>query len=336
MNRCLLVTLLTLVFAVPCHAAGTIAVGTVDGSMTYAGGNYWQNSAGDYFTRKVEYSGFYSYCGQSYPAYWNWSYTSVSRPAAALTPKSSEAEWIDFLKNRETIAGEITAAQQRDEAFLAKLKAVGVTPAFPGLPAYSTSSFGYNKLSVAQGNTIYGTYSYSQVADLYNQTDLNALFQQSAALAKGAQGLAGDANSQFNTVIQTANAGAARVAEIRAEGEIAVEKLRAVRPPSRVVTTINGQQVGPADTAPSPMPKIGSNQTRTIQAKVVTETCLQCHSGLKAEGKLDLAKPLTADQYLAVLNRVSLPVSDKRHMPQSKDGSPGRQLTYEEVRDLIP
>lgn len=328
----MLIRLFIVVFLVLASASPSMAQ-TEDGYSS-VGAGYYTDSAGDYYTREKYYWGYYTYYGQSYPRYWYWRYVPASKPVSSLTPRSSDADWVAFLAQREKIAGSIRANQEREDAFLARLKAVGVTPPFPGVPNYPGIGSSYNKLAVLQGNTIYGAYSYSQVADLYNQTDLNVLFQQSAALVKGAQGLASDGNAQFSAIVQQASAGAARVAEIKAQGEIDVEKLRMLRPPNRVVTTINGQTVAPA---PGPMDKVDDGQAFAAnKVAVVKADCLQCHSGAKAEGKLDLSKGISAEQYLAVLNRVSLPVGDKRHMPQGKDGAAGRQLNYNEIKSLLP
>lgn len=331
-EQVMLIRLFIVVFLTLASASLAMA----EDGYTAVGAGYYTDSAGDYYTREKAYWGYYyDYYGRYVPKYWYFKYTPASRPVSSLTPRSTDADWIDFLAQREKITGSIRANQEREDAFLARLKAVGVTPPFPAVPGYNGGSYGssYNKLGVLQGNTIY---SYSQVADLYNSTDINVLFQQSAALVKGAQGLASDGNSQFSALVQQANTGAARVAEIRAQGEIDVKKLKALQPPSRIVTTLNGQVVAPVDATPGPMVKVmdDAGATHIVKAQYVKDACLSCHgAGGKPEGGLDLSRPITAAQWLSVINRVSTKDEAKR-MPRTKTGVAGPQADLVQIRSL--
>jgi hypothetical protein len=91
---------------------------------------------------------------------------------------------------------------------------------------YSNSQYRAVGSYGAQGNTAYG-YSYNFVKDLYGSTDLNALYQQSSMLTKGAQDLAGQAQGDFSALVNQAGSNAARVAEILAKGEAASKALQA-------------------------------------------------------------------------------------------------------------
>ncbi len=337
------------------HASG-LAVGAVEDGYAYMGSGYWKNqSTGDYATREKVYWGYYQPYGYSasYPKYYYWSYTPASAPASSLTPKSTDAEWIDFLKNRETIAGEISAAQQRDEAFLAKLKAVGVTPPFPGIPGYSGAAFNasYNKLGVVQGNTVFGysaPYSYKQVVEVQNSPALDrlVLHQLVGVGIKNVGALLGDVTSQQSGLIaqeielaKVNGANFARVAEIEAQGRADAEKLRILQPPARITTTINGTTVAPVDNAPYPMPQAPADGGQAFRAlpksEFVKSACISCHgAGGKPEGGLDLTKPLTQVQYLSVLNRISTKDESKR-MPRTKDGAAGPQATLAQIRSLL-
>ena len=52
------------------------------------------------------YSGYYyDYYGRYIPRYYWVEYTPASKPASSLTPKSTDSEWLDFLKQRERIQG---------------------------------------------------------------------------------------------------------------------------------------------------------------------------------------------------------------------------------------
>ena len=334
----------------------------LDGYREVGAGFY--EKGGQYFTRQPYYYGWYSpnwtgygpysQYAKTYPRYYWWQYSSVSLPVSSLTPYSSEKDWIAFLASRERVQGKIAASKAAHAAFMEKLKAVGVTQPYPQLPAYeanhSSSVYGNNgSLQLgsygSSGSTIFGYQNtkYTQVADLYSPIDTAVLFQQSAALVRGAQGLAGDANTALSSRLQEINAGMARVAEIKAQSDADLAKLRALQV-NRITTTVNTTSptvLTPPATpqGPAVMPPVaedGPAATRVLASATAKTACYSCHSGGKPAGGLDISKGMTAEQFLKVVNRVTLPLSDPKHMPAPVAGAQARQLSSTEIKDLLP
>jgi hypothetical protein len=332
------------------------SVGYTEDGYTYAGAGYWQNAEGTYFTRSyVEYPGYQTsyYYGRYYQTpvtYYYYKYTRANKAVSSLTPKSSDAEWIDFLKQRERIQGKIAQNEQEKNAFIERLNKVGVSPPFAGAPFPSSGSGGY--YGAFTGNTLYGygtSYTFSQTADIYGTIDPNILMQGSVALAKAARESATQANTETNTILSNVTAGAERMQQARIDGEqrlkaqqieadLAKARFEAARPPNRVTTNVT-TTTPPVGTTPLPtvpntvLPNDGPFTERYV--KVVKANCIQCHSGKDAKGGFDMtSKVLTDVQKAKVFARVTLPASDPKHMPAG-EGKPGKQLSAQEVHDVL-
>ena len=345
----LFAALAVLILAAPLALAD--ADSTADGYADLGAGYY--ERGGQYFTRTpYVYStgGYrYGYYGYSAPSYaWWWRYVPAGIPASSLTPYSSDAAFVDFAKSRETIQGKIALRKAQDDGFIAKMKLLGITPPYPQLPAYeanhSSSVYGNNgSLQLgsygSSGSTIFGYQNtkYTQVADLYSPIDTAVLFQQSAALVRGAQGLAGDANTALSSRLQEINAGMARVAEIKAQSDADLAKLRALQV-NRITTTVNTTSptvLTPpaAPQGPAVMPPVaedGPAATRVLASATAKTECYGCHSGMRVEGGFNMAKAMPAEQWLKVANRATLPLADPKHMP------PKKQLNSVQLGDLLP
>lgn len=335
MKRCFTIVVLALLaglFTLPAARAS-------EDGYTAVGSGFYVDGAGDYYTRERAYwSYYYDYYGRYIPRFYYWKYTPASKPVSSLTSRSTDADWIDFLAQREKIAGGIRANQEREDAFLARLKAIGVTPPFPAIPGYNGYGASYSKLGVVQGNTIYGygqNYSYNQVAELYGPVDVNAAIQAMAMAGKWSQEATKEAGTQLTAVTAQALASTERIAIAREERIRAVESLRVTQPPSRITTTING--VGTAPVEPGPMVKVvdDGGTTRLIKG-AATNGCTKCHGGAKPSGGLDMTKPMTAAQILKSMNRASLPESDPKHMPQKEGGGSAGQLDAAALKELLP
>jgi hypothetical protein len=325
--------------------------GYQEDGYTYAGGGYWVKGADYYTRREVNYTGYrtaynYGYAYRYPQVYYYYEYLAASKPVSSLTPQSSDSEWIDFLKQRERIQGKIATNEQEKKAFVERLKAIGVTPPFPGLPGYELGGLpqipGYSAVS---GSTLYGyghnAYSYSQVADIYGTLDPNILMQGSVAMARESNASATAATSLMNGALNNISAAAERLQAQRLEGEIAIQKIRAVTP-NRVTTTINGKTA-----EPTVMPKIpplpnvpavggGDGPFSPRYVAAATNACITCHAGKDSKGGFDMtSKLLTAEQKAKVIDRVTRPTTDPKHMPQTADGKPGRMLTAKEIVDLL-
>lgn len=370
---CIILVLMVVLFPNPVKA-DTYATGYQEDGYSYMGAGYWSNPAGDYYTRtRYDYTGYktcYS-CGYAYQQaqpYYYYKYYPAHTPKAtiaALNPLKDNVDLavVDYAKNRDTIHGRILTQKAADEGFIAKMKLVGITPAFPAIPGYDNGpafeNHGYNKSLQAgnygfQGNTVYG-YSFNQTADYYSPLDRAVLYQQSFANLNGIRALLGDANAGTLALVNNESAAAERLQaqklnndkelqSQRIQGELAIEAIKAARPPNKIITNIQGVGTTPIDPGPYPMPRVNpEREPRAVEGPdkklmnqaFVKANCIGCHEGAKASGKLDLTKPITSDQYLASINRISLPAKNKDHMPKGKDGGEGPQLNLAEIRSVL-
>jgi hypothetical protein len=242
-------------------------------------------------------------------------YKEVAK-AASYTPPSG---WQSEL---------IRAAAARDEqnAYFGALKYLGlgapIPAAYSSYPSYVSNanlgSFGAN------ANTLYG-YSYEQVRQAYGDANFNTYMQQSSQLARGAQGLAGDAVSQFNASLTGLADNQARIMEYLAKGNAAANALRAAElpPSSRTTTVVQGSGQGVAEEPTVPV-AVASSEIRQ-------QKCAGCHAGKDAKGKFRVQDfdSYTEEQKAAVVLRLLTTDKDRR-MP--KDGQP---LTMEQISQFL-
>lgn len=246
---------------------------------------------------------------------------NVAPALPAITSPDFDTEALAYAKYQDTLAYR--------ERILGKL-----TYRAPALSGYGYN--GYGQAIVAQGNTQYG-YSYKDVASFYGNTDLNALFQQSARLTQGAQALAGQANTDFSARIGEVGAAQSRVAEILAEGQARsrIQQSSTLAPKTTVITT--GQGVGtvapPVQPRVNPMPPADPQEgedlsaadkaalLQSFQANAVP-ACVQCHGGAKPQGGFSVANyPDMAPQAQGeVIARLYSGSANKPQMPLDVQG----------------
>ncbi len=198
----------------------------------------------------------------------------------------------------------------------------------------------YNQPIAAQGNTVYG---YSSVAETYGSMDLGLLYNQAARLTDQAQQLAGQAATDFQSLVQAEGQNRAEVAKIIAQGQAARDALLAARPTAiaqnqqfraftfRVVQDAQGQmrveRVDAAAGTASPDFSLSPATTgaKTNLSDIIKSRCLACHSGSKVSGGLNFTQAITDAQQRRVLELITSADSTKR-MP--KNGPP---LTVDET-----
>lgn len=320
--------------------------GYTDGAYTYTGGYWW--NAGKAYTREwvatTTYgphivNGYYYASWPSHSGYYQYTYHH-DKPAVSHADPNWKAKLLDIAAARDKVELDIRKGTVEYAHFRDAVGALGLTGNFhingygqhvQYPPGYTGSPFalGYHGI---QGNTVYGynTQSTATTADLYGSTDLNVLYQQSAKLAQGAQGLADQGQSGFQSLVQAAGDNKARVAEILARGEAMRQVLAApVGPPTAKVTTqttSTTSNAGASAVPPGVMP-LAAGTLRDRAAK-----CVACHGKTDNHGfDVSTYAGLDAAGKLKVHARLVHPDPNKR-MPLDAGGGPGVPLTADELR----
>jgi mono/diheme cytochrome c family protein len=348
--------------------------GYYENGYTYRDGYWWD---GDYaYTRSKVYSTSYQqvyngYGGYYYTPYttYYWSYTKVpvvtkyvDKPYEA--PKPTDPDWktklLDLAKQRDQFEGQIRKDSFDQAAYLESIKALGLEGNFNwkgygtappyivgnrtlgSVGGYGSNSYGSYNLGNygANASTIYG-YSYSSIKDLYGDTNLNTLYQQSARLTQNAQTLAGQANTEFSSLVAQEGGNRARVAEILAKAQAAKMALDAAGAGSsaKVITSTfslkSGSDSGGSNEIRPAMPPAEQTENNTsTQAfqQLAVERCASCHSSTtKKEGGFDIGlyPAMTAEQKSRVWARLVTDDKDKV-MPKGS-----KKLTPAELRLFI-
>lgn len=221
----------------------------------FKGGAFYKGDvpyARDYieYTKQVPYT-YYSYgvpyTGYQNKAYYRWNYYPITLPAPASTAYAPgwQNRLLDIAANRDKLEGNLRTAALDHQAYVGAVSALGLTGNFrladygrsPLYPSYSAPHQPYAAPYAAapQGNTLYG-YNYSTVRDLYSDTNLSTLYQQAARLTQNAQTLAGQGHTDFSDLVAKEGGNRARVAEILAKGQAAVQALQAANPQAQTHT----------------------------------------------------------------------------------------------------
>lgn len=207
----------------------------------------------------------------------------------------------------------------------------------------------YNQPIQAQGSSVYG---YSSVAQAYGQVDMGLLYNQAARLTDQAQQLAGQASSDFTTLVQAEGQNRAEVARVIAQGQSARQALEAAasyqpQPAQQQRTfTFRVTQTGDGDVDIQQIQdgqQTGrfnlSNAQQTTSSSgdvsgLLSNKCVYCHSNDNAQGGLNLEKEISEEQQQAILQRVITDDLDKR-MPRTELGTAGQKLDVNELRLLF-
>lgn len=204
-----------------------------------------------------------------------------------------------------------------------------------------------------QGNTVYG---YSAFSSNYGSVDLASLYNNASRLATQAQELAGQANVDFQALVQQEGNNQAEVAKILAQGQAAAQVLSQIKPEpikNNVRVFQFSAKVGPEGVEIVPDEEENTSEQVTVFGSEIVGTplgnlaltglfenkCVQCHSGENPKGNLDLNKWLgfsaeeQAQLSQKIQTRILLPKDDEKHMPPSKEGV--IQLSTEELGQMI-
>ena len=206
----------------------------------------------------------------------------------------------------------------------------------------------YSQPIAAQGSTIYG---YSATAQAYGQLDMALLYNQAARLTDQAQQLAGQATTDFATLVQAEGQNRANVARIIAQGQSARQALTAasgvqlqqVQQSSmafRVTQDANGKlsietiEHKQVESQPQNFELSGAQKATQNVSDLLKQRCVSCHGNTKANGKLNLELAITDVQQLAILKRITSDDLTKR-MPRGPDNVAGQKLDIHELRLLF-
>lgn len=162
-----------------------------------------------------------------------------------------------------------------------------------------------------QGQTIYG---YTSVSQAYGNLDLAVLYDRAERLASQAQQLAGQATTDYSTLVESAGSRRANDAAILAAAQALREVLDASGRNNSASRTVTGTaQAATASTADA----------------VLQSRCASCHDSYRS------ASDLSAEQWTAVVARITHAEPQKR-MPLAADrSSAGEPLTMSEKSLLL-
>ncbi len=196
----------------------------------------------------------------------------------------------------------------------------------------------YTQPIAGQGTTVYG---YSSVAEAYGNVDLGLLYNQAARLTDQAQQLAGQAATDFQTLVQAEGQNRAEVAKIIAQGQSAREALLAAKGPAGVtqaqqfraftfrVTQESGgsmkveQVQAPGGTGPDFNLTGGGGPPQGLKgstniSEVLKNRCVSCHGNTKTSGGLNFEGQITDAQQVSVLDRITTKDAAKVMPPPNK------------------
>jgi hypothetical protein len=331
-------------------------------SYTYQQPDYYN---GSYYYHNAGYSGGNYYPAGNYrwtPQGW-YSQTngySYGNGSSITYSKDWRDRLLDLAAYRDKVEGEIRRQSADQQAFLQAVESLGFTHNFRmqnyGVNPYSPIPYGNGGYVSpnnygATANTVYG-YTYNTIKDVYGDSNLNALFQQSSRLAENAQTLGGQATQGFQENIAREGDNRARVAEILAQAQAAKTALDAAKPQasSRTETTSQltmqqqGGQQGAAQGQVQDQSGVGQAApavgASAAWVGLASNKCASCHSA-KAQGGIrggfDVSQypQMSPDKKQKVWARILHPDPAKR-MPLAADGkSPGTALTADEVRIFV-
>jgi hypothetical protein len=332
---------------------------------TYRGGSwYYGTSTQAYYRTQYTTPGYWS-CGRYYPGSSYYYYYAYTPPAVTYQDRDWRSKLLDIAAARDKAEAVVRKGAFEQQYFLESVKALGLEGNFHWngygtVPPYVVPQGGYGQGYMpyaleghAYHNLAYGAnattqFSYSNLASLYGQNDMNALFQQAAQLAAGAQRLSSEATVGFQATVGQEGANRARVAEILARGQVAAQVLASIQAAPTSETKGISFKVTPGGTIAKVDDGSGDPQVRgqlrgQLEA-LIGAKCAVCHGGAGADGKEVVRGGLDLRDYLdfsperkqKVWARISLepgsPDFAGKVMPRDlKDESrPGVPLTKEE------
>lgn len=266
------------------------------------------------------------------------------------------SQLLELAAYRDKIEGQLRKQSLDQQAFAESIRSLGfqgnfqwqqygMHPGYPYHPPYFNGAVNLGNYG-ASANTLYG-YSYNTIKDVYGDSNLNALFQQSSRLAENAQTLGGQATQGFQETIAKEGDNRARIAEILAQAQAAKVALDAAKPQASShveekssLTVQQQQQQQEQGSGQGGGPVAGAAGMNPNWVTLAGNKCASCHSA-KAQGGVrggfDIAQypQMSPDKKLKVWARLTTSDPAKR-MPLAADGkSPGVPLTADEIKLFV-
>jgi hypothetical protein len=289
--------------------------------------------------------------GCAYPGNFYYQYTRVYLPSATPTVKSENwrNELLKIAGERDKINGKAQLEILEHTQYMEAVKSLGLAAPIPSpgyviggsyggysgaigiAPGYSMSGQYYSYPLVPTASTIYG-YGYNAISSFYKDTDLNQLYLQAAQLTAGAQKLAGDANSQFGSLVSQEGSNKARVAEILAKGQVVSQMLQALQNnpiPEAKGFSFTVQPGGILKKDDSKVEPSVKEKLQTQLADLLASKCSNCHYGKTTKGSWSIESYFSSTQdekQKRIWPRI-LSQDQKFLMPRNADGSAGTPLT---------
>jgi mono/diheme cytochrome c family protein len=341
-------------FALPSQSAKADGYSNGYGSAegyTYRDGYWWLN--GQAYTRaRVQESYYYWHRNCRYLAYrWVWAYTPVSGVTTTKVINPSEDGWrdklLDIAKQRDQYEGRMRTSAVEHNEFVESVKLLGMEGNFrwngygyemayaqnPGA-AIAAAQQAYSQFPTPQGNSVYG---YRELADVYGNVDLGALYNQAMRLREQSYGNESKATSEVHGLVDGLGSNIAKIKEIEAKGQAAAAALSASAAKDRATVLREFWSTYDSRTKGAPSPATPSQgQPQAAQAGslqgIIQQKCAACHNSEKKNGGLDLSNlaQITEAQTNKILERIIHPDPTKR-MPIREDLSPGEPLSKNEV-----
>lgn len=269
----------------------------------------------------------HSYASKSYSNNWSWK-----EALAKIAERKSDNE--AFAQGLAAVAGGGASAS-------AHVNAYGQGAAYAG-HGYAQSTVGEFSSYPVEGNTILGVNAYAANPLVDLNATLNLQGKLAAQLADGAHGAASDTADLANTVYTLESNRQAQIAAFAAIRDVAQGA-----PPQPTVNTFRFQHTTQPAQSGAFTTQAGSDPQASVTASaaagnpplagptlesVLSTRCASCHTGAEAAGGLNVAD-FALEDLKAMVDRVNLPSSDPKAMPQAKvDGGfgPGTPLTWKE------
>lgn len=181
----------------------------------------------------------------------------------------------------------------------------------------------YGQLGTA-GNTQYG-YTAQTILNAYGQNDIGALYLQASQLTRGAQQLAGQANTEFTGLVSQAGTNQARIAEILARAEAAGRVLRDLEMPRTTITNTSNSwenSTGGGPLMPPPNGPNGNGDGNPALRQVLQTKCASCHNATTRNGGFQASDyfGMSPEQKGYVISLLTTNDVNKR-MPRIPDGT---------------
>lgn len=257
---------------------------------TYSKGFWWYN--GEAYTREnVRY--YHPSCGY----YWQYKYTRAAYADEAKNLDYTKSGWreklLELLKQRDAYVLSARSQAAEAEAFDRALGALGDMKIEGYGEQYAAQSYGrggYDDLQyqqVAQGSSLYGvTSATATIGGVV--VDANEAFNHAARLNENQSRYAAEGYQQFMQAVDKASEQVLSQQSLEAEyaaKSAMVERILAAAEPTARSLTIRRED-GSVTTSETEGP---------TQQSILSQSCLQCHSGDSAKGKVRFDQAISVD-----------------------------------------